>query len=29
VEKAETYHARKDARYVERRIEELEIDLPG
>ncbi|MBW5447477.1 FdhF/YdeP family oxidoreductase [Cohnella sp. CFH 77786] len=29
VEKAETYHARKDTRYVERRIEELEIDLPG
>ncbi|WP_256762479.1 FdhF/YdeP family oxidoreductase [Cohnella sp. WQ 127256] len=29
VEKADTYHALKDTRYVERRIEELEIDLPG
>jgi anaerobic selenocysteine-containing dehydrogenase len=29
VEKAETYHALKDTRYVERRIEELELDLPG
>jgi len=29
VEKAETYHALKDARYVEKRIEELELDLPG
>jgi molybdopterin-dependent oxidoreductase alpha subunit len=29
VEKAESYHALKDTRYVERRIEELELDLPG
>jgi len=29
VEKAETYHALKDTRYVERRIEELELDVPG
>ncbi|QJD87342.1 FdhF/YdeP family oxidoreductase [Cohnella herbarum] len=29
VEKAETYHALKDTRYVEKRIEELELDLPG
>lgn len=28
VEKAETYHALKDTRYVERRIAELEIDTP-
>ncbi|UJF33533.1 FdhF/YdeP family oxidoreductase [Paenibacillus hexagrammi] len=26
VEKAETFHAKKDTRYVERRIEELELD---
>jgi hypothetical protein len=29
VEKAESYHALKDTRYVERRVEELEVDLPG
>ncbi|MFC5531611.1 FdhF/YdeP family oxidoreductase [Cohnella yongneupensis] len=29
VEKAETYHALKDTRYVERRIEQLELELPG
>ncbi len=28
VEKADSYHALKDTRYVERRIEELELDLP-
>jgi molybdopterin-dependent oxidoreductase alpha subunit len=28
VEKAETYHALKDTRYVERRIEELELETP-
>ena len=28
VEKAETYHAMKDTRYVEKRIEELETDAP-
>ncbi|MFC4302533.1 FdhF/YdeP family oxidoreductase [Cohnella boryungensis] len=28
VEKAETYHALKDTRYVERRIEELELEAP-
>lgn len=29
VEKAETYHAFKDTRYAERRVEELELDAPG
>jgi anaerobic selenocysteine-containing dehydrogenase len=29
VEKADTYFAMKDTRYVEKRIEELEMDLPG
>jgi anaerobic selenocysteine-containing dehydrogenase len=29
VEKAETYHALKDTRYVERRVEELEVEMPG
>jgi len=29
VEKAETYHALKDTRYLERRIEQLEMELPG
>ncbi len=29
VEKAETFHALKDTRYVERRVEELEVDMPG
>lgn len=29
VEKAETYHALKDTRYLERRIEQLETELPG
>lgn len=28
VEKADSYHALKDTRYVERRIEELQLDLP-
>ncbi|MFC3799599.1 FdhF/YdeP family oxidoreductase [Cohnella sp. GCM10012308] len=28
VEKAESYHALKDTRYVEKRIEELDIDMP-
>jgi len=28
VEKAETYHALKDTRYVEKRIEQLEVELP-
>jgi anaerobic selenocysteine-containing dehydrogenase len=27
VEKAETYHAHKDTRYVEKRVEELEMEL--
>jgi len=29
VEKAETYHALKDTRYVERRVEELETEMHG
>ncbi|MFC4100129.1 FdhF/YdeP family oxidoreductase [Paenibacillus xanthanilyticus] len=29
LEKAETYHAFKDTRYVEKRIEELETEAPG
>ena len=29
IEKAETFHALKDTRYVEKRVEELELDLPG
>ncbi len=29
VEKAETYHALMDTRYVEKRIEELELEVPG
>jgi len=29
VEKAETYHALKDTRFVEKRIEELELEVPG
>ncbi|MFC4775909.1 FdhF/YdeP family oxidoreductase [Paenibacillus sp. GCM10023252] len=28
VEKADTYHAHKDTKYVERRIQELELDVP-